>query len=136
MYFQPMRFLASVLTAITLLSVPLTAEPIPAISVNPAHLSARTLVKRNDCHGSSYCGSAGMKQIGNAVTAMNKWLDDPSRVFNAYSSRTKKSSDSYGMTSMFVCNSDDDYKNSKWTGQEIFNGMNQVYTDATTAALQ
>ncbi|KAL9582772.1 MAG: hypothetical protein Q9212_003105 [Teloschistes hypoglaucus] len=130
MYFQPMHFLASILTATTLLFVPLTAEPIPAISLNPAHLSARSLEKRHDCHGSTFCGSAGKQQIGNAVTAMNKWLDDPGRVFNAYASRTKKSSDNYGMTSIFFCNSDEDYKNSKWTGQDIFNGMNKVYTGA------
>ncbi|KAI4098004.1 MAG: hypothetical protein L6R37_006726 [Teloschistes peruensis] len=71
MCFQPMRLLASILTATALLSTPLMAEPIPAVSLNPAHLSARALEKRHDCHGSAYCGSAGKQQVGNAITAMN-----------------------------------------------------------------
>lgn len=66
-----MRLLASILTATALLSTPLMAEPIPAVSLNPAHLSARALEKRHDCHGSAYCGSAGKQQVGNAITAMN-----------------------------------------------------------------
>ncbi|KAL8674977.1 MAG: hypothetical protein Q9224_007483 [Gallowayella concinna] len=131
MYFQSMRDLAFfALTASTVLLSHVTAEPIPVVSANPSSLAARSLEKRHDCHGSGNCGIAGMKQVGNAITALNGFLDEPGKVHNAYTSHAKKSSDGYGMTAMFVCNSDEDYQNSKWTGQDIFNGMMSVYTKA------
>ncbi|KAL8851036.1 MAG: hypothetical protein Q9221_004026 [Calogaya cf. arnoldii] len=34
------------------------------------------------------------------------------------------------MTAMFYCNSAEDYENSQWTGQDIFDGMIKVYTGA------
>ncbi|KAI4225269.1 MAG: hypothetical protein L6R36_004057 [Xanthoria steineri] len=132
MYFQSLRDLAFVaLTAATMLLSHITAEPIPAVSANPLTLAARSLEKRHDCHGSGFCGTAGKWQIGNAITAMSGFLgDERDKVHKAYTSHAKKSSDGYGMTAMFVCNSAEDYENSQWTGQDIFNGMISVYTGA------
>ena len=56
--------------------------------------------------------------------------DERDKVHKQYTSHAKKSSDNYGMTAMFVCNSAEDYENSQWTGQDIFNGMISVYTGA------
>ncbi|KAL8671115.1 MAG: hypothetical protein Q9168_004384 [Polycauliona sp. 1 TL-2023] len=134
MLFQSLRDLAFFTLAAS--AVLVTAEPIPAFSANPINLAARRLEKRNDCHGSSYCGSAGKQQIGNAITAMSASNEqgflgeNAGNVHKAYTSHAKKSSDGYGMTAMFVCNSDEDYANSQWTGQDIFEGMRKVYTDA------
>ncbi|KAI4099999.1 MAG: hypothetical protein LQ339_005665 [Xanthoria mediterranea] len=131
----------------------ITAEPTPAVSANPLTLAARSLEKRHDCHGSGFCGSAGKQQIGNAITAMSVRSlfspyhrnhiaetkqgflgDERDKVHKAYTAHAKKSSDNYGMTAMFVCNSADDYENSQWTGQDVFNGMISVYTGAHIAA--
>ncbi|KAL8691308.1 MAG: hypothetical protein Q9218_003437 [Villophora microphyllina] len=137
MYLQSFRNLAFfTLTASIVLLGQAVAEPIPAVSANPLSLAARSLEKRHDCHGSAYRGSAGKQQIGNAITAMSGWLSASETVQKAYGSHAKKSSDGYGMTAIFACNSDDDYANSIWTGRDIFNGMINVYAEAYVLSLR